>query len=79
MSATEELEAIKLAVQEARAKAKNLISNLTRIEKEYSDWEDRIVEIENAIKETEDITGLTKEEIIKPQTTMDELSDFLEE
>lgn len=42
-------------------------SHYKRLEKGYSDWEDRLLAIENAIVALEDQTGLTKEEVlVKP-------------
>jgi septal ring factor EnvC (AmiA/AmiB activator) len=71
------IEELKAAIQKARDTAKNLLSNLTRIEKEYSDWEDRIVEIEKAIQEVEDDTGLSKEDIVKPISKNEKLNEEL--
>lgn len=48
-----------------------------RLEKGYSDWEDRLIEIENAITALEDEAGLTKEELLaKPKKEEKVSQDF---
>lgn len=65
MSDIETLDDLKAAVAAHREEGKRLIRHLKRIEEEYSDWEDRTVQIENAIAQAELDTGLTKEEILE--------------
>lgn len=60
------LDELKAAVAAHREAGKKIINHFKRLESEYSDWEDRLIEIEAAIEEAEEITGLKKEEIIKP-------------
>lgn len=69
----DDLDQLRKAVADHREAGKKIISHFNRLDREYSDWEDRLVEIENAISEAEKITGLTKEEIIKPTDSLDDI------
>lgn len=69
----DDLDELRKAVQDHRAEGKKILSHYNRLEREYSDWEDRLVEIENAISEAEKITGLTKEEVIEPHDILDDI------
>lgn len=64
--ATESLDELKAMIAAHREEGQRLIRHINRIEKEYSDWEDRTILIENAVAEAEIITGLSKEEILAP-------------
>lgn len=66
-SPIETLEDLKAVIAAHREEGKRLIRHLKRIDQEYSDWEDRTIEIEAAISQAELDTGLTKEEIIQPK------------
>lgn len=63
----ETLDDLRAAIAAHREEGKRLIRHLKRIEEEYSDWEDRTVQIEAAIAQAELDTGLTKEEIAQPK------------
>lgn len=63
----ETLDDLKAAIAAHREEGKRLIRHIKRIEQEYSDWEDRTVQIEIAIAQAELDTGLTKEEITQPK------------
>lgn len=56
--------AIKLHWEEGQ----KIQSHYRRLEKGYSDWEDRLIAIENAITELEDEAGLSKEELLAKPT-----------
>mgnify|MGYP001616136013 CR=1 FL=1 len=66
------LEELREAIRAHKETAASLIRHLHRIEQEYSDWEDRVVSIENAIEEAEKIVGLKKEEIETPKDVFEE-------
>lgn len=72
----ETLDDLKAAITAHKELGRQLIRHIQRIEKEYSDWEDRTIEIENTIFQAELDTGLTKEEIEKPKET-DALDEIL--
>jgi predicted nucleic acid-binding Zn-ribbon protein len=63
----ETIDELKAAIAKSKEDADNIRKHLHRIEKEYSDWEDRVWQIEMAVAEAEKITGLTKEEIMAPK------------
>lgn len=67
------LEDLKLAIAEHKVEGKKIISHFNQMEKYYSDWEDRLVEIDRAIQEAENITGLPREEIIQEHDPIGDL------
>lgn len=69
----DDLDDLKAAVKAHREEGKKIINHFKRLESEYSDWEDRLVEIEAAIAEAEQITGLDKKEILQETNVFDEL------
>lgn len=69
----DDLDALRRAVAEHRAEGKKIISHFKKMEDAYSDWEDRLIQIEKAIEEAEQITGIAKEEIINTKDIVDEL------
>lgn len=69
----ETLDDLKEAIKAHRQRGKNLLSNLNRIEQEYSDWEDRTIEIEKAIVQAEEDIGISKEEIEKETNITEEI------
>jgi Skp family chaperone for outer membrane proteins len=54
-----------LKLHRASVIAVNLKSNIARIEREYSDWEDKVNELEQAIQQAMKDANLTKEEVYK--------------
>lgn len=69
----ETLDDLKAAIAEHREEGRKIIRHFKRLEQEYSDWEDRLVEIDRAIEECEKQTGLAKEEIVAPKNTVDSI------
>jgi ribulose 1,5-bisphosphate carboxylase large subunit-like protein len=67
---------IKKAIKEHWEEGKKIISHFQKMEEGYSDWEDRLIEIENAIVEYEDETGLSKEEVLKAPAKETKSGDF---
>jgi len=62
MATYETINDLKAGIERVREQAKNIRSNITRIETEYQDWEDRVKELEDAIYQAQTDAGLTKEE-----------------
>lgn len=67
------LDDLKAAIAAHREAGKKIINHFKRLESEYSDWEDRLIEIEAAIEEAEKITGIKKEEILEEKNIFDDL------
>lgn len=66
------LDDVRALVRETRERGLQIQSHYKRLEQEYSDWEDQIVEIEKIIQQLQDDTGVTKEEIYeKPKSSLD--------
>ena len=65
MATYETIDDLKEGIEKVKAQAQNIRSNLTRIETEYQDWEDRVKELEEAIFQAQEDAGLTKEEIVE--------------
>ncbi len=63
--------AIKLHWEEGE----NIQRHYKRLEKGYSDWEDRLIEIENKITELEDEAGLSKEELLAKPAKQEKASE----
>ncbi len=63
--------AIKLHWEEGE----NIQRHYKRLEKGYSDWEDRLIEIENKITELEDEAGLSKEELLAKPAKQEKVSE----
>lgn len=59
------LDDVRDLIKEVRAEGLRIQSHYKRLELEYSDWEDRVNELEKVIYQAELDTGLTKEEIYK--------------
>lgn len=57
------LEDLKYVVERTRYEAKSLKKSLDRIMTDYSDWEDRVVAIENKLREIEEDIGLEEKEL----------------
>lgn len=69
----ETLDDLKAAIAEHREEGRKIIRHFKRLEQEYSDWEDRLVVIEQEIDNCERQTGLTKDEIVAPKSTVDSI------
>lgn len=59
-----DLETIRQQVRSLHEEGKRIQSHYRRLEKEYSDWEDRLNELDKTIHTAEKQHGLTKEEIV---------------
>jgi predicted nuclease with TOPRIM domain len=59
------LDDVRNLIKEVRSEGLQIQSHYKRLELEYSDWEDRVNELEKIIYQAELDTGLTKEEIYK--------------
>lgn len=71
------LDDVRALVREVRAEGLKIQSHYKRLEQEYSDWEDRINELDKIISRAEDDTGLTKKEIEKDEYALpDDLINF---
>lgn len=67
------LDELKAGIAKLWEDGKKIQSHYRRLEKEYDDWQDRLIEIENIIAKTENETGLSKEEITKPNSILDDI------
>lgn len=77
------LDDLKAAIREHWERGKQIISHFKRLEEEYSDWEDGLVELERQVDEYAEENGVSKEELIrkpakepKPESDID-ISDLL--
>jgi len=59
------LDDVRALIKKVRAEGLRIQSHYKRLADEYSDWEDRVNELENIIYQAELDTGLKKEEIYK--------------
>lgn len=66
------LDELKAAIAKHKEEGAKIIRHFHRLEQEYSDWEDRLIAIESAIQEAEQITGLDKKEIEAPNDVFTE-------
>lgn len=64
----ETIEDLRKAIKLHWEEGESIQRHYKRLEKGYSDWEDRLVAIENAIDEMEQESGLSKEELIAKPT-----------
>jgi len=71
MATYETIDDLKAGIERIKIYAKNIRSNLNRIEKEYQDWEDQVRDLEKAIQQAMDDAGLTKEEITEKLKEVD--------
>jgi len=75
MATYETIDDLKAGIDRVREEGRKIISHFNRLEREYSDWEERVLELENAIQQAQEDAGLTKEEIVQ-QINEPELSLF---
>jgi len=59
------LDDVRALVKEVHAEGLKIQSHYKRLEQEYSDWEDRVYELDKIISQAEKDTGLSREEIEK--------------
>lgn len=75
----ETVDDLKKAVKLHWEEGEKIRSHYKRLEQGYSDWEDRLIAIENAITALEDDAGLTKEELLqKPEKTKPDKSEHVD-
>jgi len=70
------LDDVRKAAKELMAEGKKIISHFKRLENEYSDWEDRVNELDKVVQELEESNGLTKEDIFEDKGVF---SDIIED
>lgn len=70
------IEDLKYVVEKVRYDANSLIHSLNRILNDYSDWEDRIVLIENRIRDTEEAIELEHKELSNIKINKNNNSNF---
>lgn len=68
------LDDVRELIKEVRAQGLQIQSHYKRLEQEYSDWEDRVNELDKIIYQAELDTGLTKEEIYKQPNELDDIN-----
>lgn len=68
---TVDLNALRDKIARHREEGEKIISHFKKMEDYYSDWENRLVEIENEIDNAEETLGLTKKEITEYDATAD--------
>lgn len=56
---------LKDIMQKCRANGNSIRKHLERIENDYSDWEDRVVAIENKLQDLEAQVGIEEEKLLK--------------
>lgn len=76
--ALDTIDDLRAAAKTLREEASKLQSHLKRMMTEYGDFEDRINELDKVIAQAEIETGITKEEIIKPVSVIDNFLEDLE-
>jgi len=69
------LDDVRALVKEVHEEGLRIQSHYKRLAQEYSDWEDRVNELDKIISQAEKDTGLTKEEIFKEPSEFDDI-DF---
>ena len=67
---------IRELVKNTREVGLQIQSNYKRLEQEYSDWEDRVNELNKIIQQAEDDAGITKEEIYSKPDIIDDILDM---
>lgn len=71
------LDEVRKLVNSVRNDGLKIQSHYKKLELEYSDWEDRVNELDKIISKAEDEYGLTKEEILTEPTPFgDDISDM---
>lgn len=70
------LDDVRALVKNVRAEGLKIQSHYKKLELYYSEWEDNLKLVDDAVNELCDRTGITKEEI---ETEDDDFTEFLEE
>jgi predicted nuclease with TOPRIM domain len=73
------LDDVRALVRKLHKEGLQIQSHYKRLDKEYSDWEDRLNELDKIISQAEDETGLSKQQIMEPENPFDSLLDEVEE
>lgn len=63
MATYETIDDLKAGIDRVRDEGRKIISHFNRLEREYSNWEDQVKELEDAIYQAQTDAGLTKEEM----------------
>ena len=66
LAALDTLPKLRQAILDHKAEGQKIISHFKQMELYYSEWEDRLLQIHNAIQDLEIQTGLDKEELLAP-------------
>lgn len=69
---------LRAEVQAVREEGLKIQSHYKRLEKEYSDWEDRFYALEKAVDEAETITGLNKQDIYEDKGIFNDIGELSE-
>jgi predicted nuclease with TOPRIM domain len=75
MKTLDTLDDVRAAVQEVMNEGRKIISHFKRLEKEYSDWEDRFNQLNKAIEELENNAGLNKQEILEDKGIFSDIDE----
>ena len=67
------LDDVRKLVKEVREEGLKIQSHYKRLEQEYSDWEDRVYELDKILSRAEEDTGISKEEIYREPTELDDV------
>lgn len=67
------LDELKEAIAKHKEEGAKIIRHFRKMEEYYSEWEDRLNQIELAIQEAENISGVTKQEILAPRDIFKDL------
>lgn len=74
------LDSLREEAKKLTLEGKKIISHYHKMEKDYSDWEDRLNALDKKIHEMEDEYGLIPEEVFKEPDVIDDIfgDDFLD-
>lgn len=69
-----DLSDLRKRIQKHKEDGAKIISHFKKLEEYYSDWEDRLLELDKAISEAESTLGLTKQEVVEYNALEDAFS-----
>lgn len=72
----DDLDELRKAINAHKEEGRKLISHFNKMQEYYSDWEDRLVEIDNAVERIKKEHGISRDEIVEPEKT--EIDNFLD-
>jgi len=72
----DDLKELRQAIEAHKVEGKKIISHFHKMQEYYSDWEDRLIELEYAIQKIEKEQGIPREKIEEPEVVSD-MTDFL--